>query len=75
MYTDGSHPRHHQRAEQSIDSAHLEADDGGVISEKAVNDLIVAAEPVGPVLALPAILLPMPNTNRQEISIKPKLTK
>jgi len=44
----------------------LEADDGGVISEKAVNDLLVAAEPVGPILALPAILVVHALVDRRE---------
>jgi hypothetical protein len=42
-----------------VSSPHLQANDGGAISEKAVDDLLVPAEPVGPVLALPAILPPM----------------
>lgn len=34
----------------------LEADNGGAIGEEAIDDLLIPAEPVGPVLALPAVL-------------------
>lgn len=44
----------------------LEADDGGATGEEAVDDLLVPAEPVGPVLALPAILGVHPLVDRRE---------
>lgn len=44
----------------------LEADDGGATGEEAVDDLLVPAKPVGPVLALPAILGVHPLVDRRE---------
>lgn len=38
---------------------HLKANDGGPICQEAVDDALVPAQPVAPVLALPATLILM----------------